>query len=400
MQGQAISREPRTLLIGNLLPTGRRADPALTYSTGLASSPTLHEFNVIICSYSNAGFQRASLDKWDEWSRFLSAGGVAFIIGIEPSIQRHVEHVIGSKLEFDRESGSDVSWKQGPAIFPYVRDRRCSKWSVTLPRDHEKDVTVIGRNNAGGPVAFQVGVKQGIVVFLPAFEGLEGRKLVRSLVDFGEGQSRQQRSSLRLPHWAVALPLESESRLEAEKQSIDNRLLVLRKVKAVVVDDGPELSKLCQRVLQDILTPEGFSVSWVEKQGNHDLEMASGTLTIVGEVRGSKRQVDVEVVRQLLHHMQLLSPQTSGLKGVVIGNPHRLVPVSERQRMDGFTRDAQRLAELNAICLVTTVQLLEMYDMILSGRLSRAQFVELVKGSAGLLPTVPGGSILRVGATQ
>ena len=225
MQGRVgLGEVPRTLLVGNLLPTGRRADPKLTFASGLATSPTLHEFGVIVCSYSNSGFLRAHPLKWQEWQRFLSAGGVAFIVGIEPSLSRHIDQVIGRHVELERETGQELSWKQGPAIYPYVHDRHCSRWSVVIPREHEKDVTAIGRNNAGSPVAFQVSVGPGLVVLLPSCEGSENRKLVRGLIEFGELQWQQRRAAHHLPTWAASIVLESEARLVAEKESLENRL--------------------------------------------------------------------------------------------------------------------------------------------------------------------------------
>jgi hypothetical protein len=389
----AANREdsPRVLLIGPLLPSGRNVDPDLSYSTSLSASPTLHDFGVIVCRYSNAQFQRTSTAKWAEWSRFLSAGGTAFIIGIEPSLQRHVEKLSHLALTFERESGEELSWTQGPAIFPAVMRRRCSRWSVALPRQHEKDVTVLARNNAGSAVAFQVPVGPGLFVALPSFDGSERRKLIRALIQFGEDRSRQLRHVRRLPPWAVSFPLESEARLVAERESIDNRLLFLTRAKALLVETGPDLSKACYLVLQDILGPEGFTVAWTERGGAHDLELTSGTLTIIAEVRGCAGPADVEFARQLMHHIDAFRPSTSRVKGLLIANAYRDLPLD--QRPEPFTAACLRLAEQRGYCVVTTGQLLETYDRIKTRKFSAAEFVELVRSTSGRMPPVSSGTL-------
>jgi hypothetical protein len=378
---------PRVLLVGALLPAGTGSDPSLTFSTGFSASPTLHDFGVILCRYSNASFQRTGSDKWAEWARFLQAGGIGFLIGIEPSLQRHIEKVIPARLSFERESGQELSWKQGPSIFPVVRDRMCTKWSLSLSRESEKDVTAIGRNNAGAAVAFEVRVGQGSVVFLPAFDGVERRRIIRGLIRFGGDQWNQHRLGQSIPDWALKVELESEAKLVAEKLSIDNRLMMLRRAKRILVDEGAGLSKECTRILQELLSPEGFVVVWKEKDGAHDIEMTSGTLTIIGEVRASSKVVNVEVARQLAAHMQAFRPTTSAIKGLIIANAFRERPLADRS--DPFTPDCVSFAKLNHHCAISTSQLLEVYDRVKAGRLPASQFLEAVKATAGIFTPPP-----------
>jgi hypothetical protein len=378
---------PRSLLVGALLPAGKGSDPALTFSTGLSTAPTLHDFGIIICRYSNSSFQRTSSEKWGEWSRFLQAGGTGFLVGVEPSLQRHIEKVAQINLRFERESGQELSWKQGPAIFSTVRERKCTKWSLSLSRECEKDVTVFGRNNAGAAVAFEVRLGQGAIVFLPSFDGAERRKLIRGLLRFGEDRWGQHRLGQSIPQWALEVELSSEQKLTAEKLSIENRLVMLRRARRILVDEGPSLSKECYRILQEILVPEGFVVLWKENDGDHDIEMTSSTLTIMAEVRASSKVVNVDVASQLGRHMQIFRPTTSAVKGLLIANAFRNLPPD--QRPSAFTPECVALSELNRYCAMTTVQLLEVYDRIKAERLTSSQFLESLKGTAGLYRLPP-----------
>jgi hypothetical protein len=377
----AIGTGVRTLLVGALLPAGTGSDPSLTFSTGFSASPTLHDFGIILCRYSNASFQRTSADKWEEWLRFLRAGGIGFLVGIEPSLQRHIEKVARVRIAFERESGQELSWKQGPAIFPEVRNRKCTKWSLSLSRENEKDVTAIARNNAGAAVAFEVRVGQGTVVFLPSFDGPERRKLIRGLIRFGENQWSRHRLGHSFPDWALKVELESEKKLLTEKTSIENRLVMLHRARRILVDEGAALSRECHRILQELLAPEGFVVVWKENEGDHDIEMTSPTLTILAEVRASSKIVNVDVARQLTQHMQMFRPTTSEMKGLIVANAFRDRPPSDRS--DAFTQECAAVAELNRYCLMTTTQLLEVYDRVKAERMTSSEFLESLKGSAG-----------------
>ncbi len=383
---------PRVLLVGALLPAGRNAGHEATEATSLLASPTLHDFGIIVCRYSNAQFLRAGPEKWGEWARFLSAGGRAFIVGVEPSVQRHILNILGKPFTFDREAGKELSWKTGPAIFSVLKDRKCSKWSLSLPREHEKDVVVLARNNGGAGVAFQMSVGLGLVAFLPSFEGAERRKLVRDLLRFGEEEWRRSLGSRRPPPWVAGVRLESERELDIERQRIDNRLAALARAKSLTFETGFALSQECYRVLQDLLASDGFTVSWREREGSHDLEIASATLTLVGEVRGTSGPADIELARQLMHHVQVFRPLTSELKGLIIANAYRDLPVDRRP--EPFTKECRKLAEQNAFCLMTSTQLLHFYDMAKTDKFSATQFIELVRATNGVLTLPPGASSL------
>lgn len=203
-----------------------------------------------------------------------------------------------------------------------------------------------------------------------------------TLIRFGEEEWTRHRSGLVLPTWATTVALAAEARITAERVAIEDKLLRIRNARRIIVDKGNSLSRECSRILQEILAPEGFRVTWTEQEGNHDIEMVSGTSTVLVQVRGASEGITVELPRQLMHHMQIFRPITSELKGMMIANAFREVPPDARP--PAFSRETVDLAERNNYCAMTTYQLLQVYDGVVAGTIRPADFLARLKATAGV----------------
>ncbi len=372
---------PRVMLVGSLVPVLRRGDPGYVRATGLGSSPALHDFGVIFWRYSNTAFLSVPPAKWEEWYAFLRAGGYAVIIGVDVTLQRHLARLTKADIHLERSVGEGVTWTRGTRLHTALSGTKCERWSAVVPRAQESKTTVLGRNHAGSAVAFEVNVGPGRVAFLPSFSEEHRRALVPALARCAQEVARQVQTGRRLPDWLLELPLESEGLLRAEGERIANRMSQLQRAKRILVDDGKELSKECARILQEILGPAGYSVVWKEEAGAHDIEITGSSVTFLVEVRGATRSLDVDFARQLLDHRGIFRPETSFVKGVLLGNPYRAEPLPRAG--PAYTRTCKETAVTNSFCMMTTEQLLGVYDRFVSGRLDSTNFVASLREKVG-----------------
>ena len=105
--------EARTLIVGSLLKS-QRARSSYTLASGLSSSPTLHDFGILIARYSNESFRRTPAEKWKEWRDLLRSGGTAIILNMDPSVQRHSEKLMSKPFPgLIAQRGQRASWVRG-----------------------------------------------------------------------------------------------------------------------------------------------------------------------------------------------------------------------------------------------------------------------------------------------
>lgn len=388
----SIEREDRILIVGSLLKV-RKAERGITFSSGLPSSPTIHDFNVLAVRYSNESFQRTTSGKWKEWLDFLRAGGIALIIGAEPSVQRHSDKLVPKAFpRLESGAGQRVRWVRGTPFYEALREANDWKWNAYVPRSEERLVSVLGRNNAGDAVAFEIGVGRGYAVFLPFLPEASRQEVLIKLISEAKRRLALSMASTPIPDWMDSLILASETKLKSEAEILANRLRMLSRAKRILFEDGKPLSKECARILTEMLGPEGFSVQWREEEGAHDIEITGSTVTFVVEVRGSSGVIDVDAARQLMHHAHQLIPTTASVKGVLIGNPHRQLPLGERG--SPFSVPCVELARSNHYTLLTSVQLLALYDDFVRRALPPHELVSLLL-STSLPPSLRGTRVRR-----
>ncbi len=375
--------EPSILVIGSVLKPSKKAWP-FTFATGLPSCPTIHDFAILIVRYSNDSFQRTPREKWEEWREFRKTGGIGFVFGIDPTIQRHSDKVVERPFpRLEPQTGRRVAWVRGTRYYEALKSRREVEWNVIVPRSEEHLISVLGRNAAGDAIAFEIASGRSSIVFLPCFDLQAREELAPQLVEGAKRQLALMSSTTMVPEWVDSLKLASELKFRAEAEIISNRVQSLSRAKRIIVEDGKALSKECARILTDMLGPEGFAVQWREEEGNHDIDIVGSTVSIVAEVRGSSGIIDVEAGRQLLHHVQQFIPITADVKGVLIGNPYRMLHLAARGQ--AFSAPCIELARTNHYCLITTVQLLGLYDDFNRKTLQPQDLISLLISTAGPL---------------
>ncbi len=110
-------------------------------------------------------------------------------------------------------------------------------------------------------------------------------------------------------------------------------------------------------------------------------------ITFIGEIKGINSNVKNENVSQLEVHSQCYfdklneEGKTESVKALLIINPFRTKPISER---DPVHETQIKLAERYGSLIITTEQILKIFEKFLFGDLKSEQIIERFKKEIGL----------------
>jgi len=385
---------PASVLVIGPMPGKHDLPNSVQFASSLSSSPTLYEFGVILVRYSNDSFQSTSHEKWKEWQDFLRTGGIAVVIGVDVSIQRYARNLIGKPLPgLIEQTGQRVLWTRGTEFYSAFSNQSRAEWKAKILHEEEHQVNILARNSAGDVIGFEVQSGNGSVAFMPRLRAdTGGRELLNMIVCIGR-QHELKKDRRVAPGWLHSIVLSSEVRTRSELEEASNRLEKLERAKRILFEEGETLSRDCARILSEMLSPEGFDVQWKEKEAAHDIEIVRGALTILVEVRGTSGQLDVAIGRQLMDHIQDFIPTTTVMRGLIIGNPFR--NKDPKGRGPPYTESLLKLARRNGYSLVTTTQLLEMYDEFMEGHFKADELINLLTTTTGPITRPSSGSIKK-----
>lgn len=109
----------------------------------------------------------------------------------------------------------------------------------------------------------------------------------------------------------------------------------------------------------------GFKVLDPEEyEEDYDLYIREPNLTIIGEIEGSNKQVDVQKYRQLLDYVSTKVEEGENIKGILIGNG--FINVDPDKRTEQFTEKAILGCRRQKFCRMTTYELFKAVRAILS----------------------------------
>lgn len=245
-------------------------------------------------------------------------------------------------------------------------------------------------------VGFSLAKYPSNTFFLPPPHTLQHARLfVRSLV---EAIRRTVVLSEPSPTWVeqfllpgmIELNTEIESyghdisAIEVKRQGARSRLDELTWVRNTLLSaDGKNLEKAVQHVLEQI----GYN-PLVGPLGHHDLTFEYKAQHFLAEVKGATSSASEEHIRQLnAMRTRYIEEKKTDTKGVLIINPWRQFE-PEKRESDGrviFPSSMMTLVEIWKFCLITTIQLLQIYRLHLQGALNPEKLADEIHRTVGPL---------------
>jgi hypothetical protein len=233
----------------------------------------------------------------------------------------------------------------------------------------------IAIDKVDAPIAFEINYGKGKIVFLPPSVFMENGNKVCGILNECIRNSFQWSPPLLKPSWlkGYVLPDENEiikevaeletriNKLEEDKSLVQNRYDDLEQLKELLYESGKQLEFAVRKAFGVI----GFQVIEPEKyQESFDLFAVEGDLHIIGEIEGSKGQIDVQKYRQLLDYVTDLSVlKGKKCKGIMIGNGY--LDIDPEKRQEQFTIHTIKGCNDQGYCRITTAELFKAVQRIL-----------------------------------
>ncbi|MGB5050401.1 MAG: hypothetical protein WBO46_15765 [Caldilineaceae bacterium] len=169
--------------------------------------------------------------------------------------------------------------------------------------------------------------------------------------------------------------------LQAEIESLKGEMLKKAELRDLLFESGTRLEELCARVLSDlgalILPPQIAEEDFV-------LEF-NGEQAIV-EVKGNTKSVSLSDMSQLGRYREEYALKYGKeIKGVLIANPWRLLPLDERAGSANmaFPTNVKEYAEKRNISLIKTTELFDAFCKALSGEANPVDIVRRIQEGKG-----------------
>lgn len=236
--------------------------------------------------------------------------------------------------------------------------------------------TIIAKNKGGEVIALEIPFGKGKFIFIPLFKGTTDIGKVSGILIDCIKKSLHFTSPLTKPIWlkSYILPgekdlLEETERLEieiskimAEKEKLQKKEEEFGWLKSLLYETGKYSLEPSVRKAFRII---GFAVKEPDEyEEDYDLFAIEGEISIIGEIEGSTKIVDVWKYRQLLDYVEDLKSKGKKCKGVLIGNG--LLEIDPSLRGEQFSEHAIEGCDRQKFCRMTTYELYKTVDAVLS----------------------------------
>ncbi len=230
----------------------------------------------------------------------------------------------------------------------------------------------------------------GRMVLLPPPTEIENKEAISIIIEefFGIHQLTP------LPEWVAQLYVPGEFELE---QLISSKREAMDKLQADIGDLDKSKSEKGQfkQLLYETGSPlENICRLTIRKLGaetndsTEDFVLRSGDREAVVEVKGREaiiqRKDGDQLVRNLRSYAMQKNVELSEVKGILLGNPWRLLPLEERGDKEAFAPHLISDAKRDNIALVTTVDLFRAYSAVLNGSISKEDVIERLFSGVGV----------------
>jgi len=175
--------------------------------------------------------------------------------------------------------------------------------------------------------------------------------------------------------------------LQAEIKKSQEQLDENTYYKKILCTSGDELVQPIFKMMEQMLVCDLSEFEDVKKE---DFLIKLSDITFIGEIKGITSNVKSEHISQLdVHYHSYLdelqdSETTENVKALLIINPFRNTPVSERKTV----HDNQiTLAQRNESLIITTDTFLKIFEKFLNKEIDTAKILDLFKSKTGLLTT-------------
>ncbi len=254
-----------------------------------------------------------------------------------------------------------------------------------------KKYTSIAQNMSGQTVAARADIGRGRVYIIPNLylHTPDNKKKVekyaeflRSLIDTAKEEVEKLPNREKMePDWVEHEVDSMELALAEKRAKLEEQYQTIKATRKLFYETGANLTTTVYSVMRKL----GFNAELKEKEGAHDIEIREKDLNLIVEVTSSEDDwININKTRQLLDWCRRFERERSiKPKGILIVNHYCNHPPTERD--EPFTKAALKQGENEDFCLMTTVQLYNIFCKLLKGETDKDKIKEMLIHTKGLL---------------
>ena len=402
-------RKTRILLIGVPAPPDPKDDEEIEYprtrkfGIGKFYYPlSLMDYNICMVDLARPRMRSLKEVLWgfsNEFKDFLDAGGVLVVYSGSPKFYKQYI-TAGGRLKKLKESFHTYGWlpvdlsgrtKAGKSV-RFSKRNRIGKvlededfvWKCVFDTDLPHDVVAL--NPARKTVGIEIPVSKGCVVLLPTHtDESSAQEVHRNILDVVKRDYIGRERRIPKPKWMKDYVLKGEEMAAKDLQEAQEVMNKFESAKGLLYLYDKDLTNAICTILSEI----GYETRNLEMEGRHDVEIRYKDSFGLLEAKGLRRHARVDDLRQLSDHYSQLREEAEEkgekieVKGAFIVNHFREQLPSKRG--DPFTGEAERIGKRDRFCLMTTVQLHQMYSDFISGKLKFRDIHKRIWETEGVL---------------
>ena len=173
---------------------------------------------------------------------------------------------------------------------------------------------------------------------------------------------------------------EEMDKLQTDIGDLDKSKSEKGQFKQLLYETGIPLQNICRLTVSELGADTDDSAE--------DFVLRIGDREAVVEVKGREaiiqRKDGDQLVRNLRSYAMQKNVELSEVKGILLGNPWRLLPLEERGDEEAFAPHLISDAKRDNIALVTTVDLFRAYSAVLNGSISKEDVIERLFSGVGV----------------
>jgi len=380
-------------------------DETISVSTnlGVFNRETICDYNILIVRLENAyGYHVKELDK-SELDDFFSKPSVIVCISHEEILYKEYIRVwqrdelgtaVGNYDWLPSIQGLEITNKRGKSIQSTGESDRFTNLFDTYNWEYKCSFTKIppkyipiAVNISGQSVALRAAIREGRIFIIPTpavniYTFDQYPTFLRLLIDICREEIQELAERERkAPDWVEQQVDPLEPKLFDDFIPLYERYQTLRGARKLLYETGTRLTQ----IVYFVIVKMEFKAEIKEEEGRQDIEVNEDDFNSVIEVTSSEEDwINIRKTRQLLDWCQRFErEQGKKPKGILIANHFCNYPPPQRDVP--FTRDALKQGEDEGFCLMTTVQVYEIFCKFLKGELSKDEIKKLFLDTKGLL---------------
>jgi len=362
-------------------------------------SYVLYDYDIIILnlpSYKEDDYFFPLTFYRHEFNKAVRSGKVIYCIADSPQRDIIQENTNYSWTELGGHLCNSLSSNNGEVIFVnkdshfynHFKDLFSSfkfYWITDLVKNRwfsDGNLDILAFNKGNFPVSFVLNYNEeyggGKVIFIPQImekntERLRGFYI--SLIEIGLNILKPTKTPKILltptPSWIEEYKIKGEDELTTRRNEIDSKLTEFFNVKKILFESGTLLVKPVSIVFKKL----GYETEEREKEGAEDMKIDSNDFKGLVEVKGLKTSKVIEktkagiFVGQLFGHLKENYPEENpeDIKLILVLNYDLEKKLTEKRKFETiFTDSALKILKSSEVCVISTLQLFEIYNKIIS----------------------------------